>query len=144
MKVRIIIFLFVWNKVIDGSNDDLFVVFTFIFSRYIIFSQPDDSSSVMFLTTADASCQEQVHLHVDCGYVCHAQKKEWKRLIEERKQSGSKNTPRPIFPKEVNACKCCLMCLCLLSFPFQKSMGKWQDHVTKTQYAQFAQFAAHR
>lgn len=135
-------FLLAWNRITNDSNDDmLYVVFTFLFSRYNTFFQPDgSSSSVMYLTRPQIPLARNMCTctKIDCGCVCHAKKKEWKQLVEERKKCGSKNTPRPVFPKDINACRCCIMCLnCMRSLSnFKKGMTRWNERVARTRDAQ--------
>lgn len=133
MRKKMVTLILVWEKMIGSSDDMLFVVFSFIFSRYRLFQPiPNDPLSVLYTirpkmptVVNECTCRK----NNNCYCECHAKKDEWMRLKQEWKQSDCKSAPRPKFPKEVNSCMCCFRCsICRHAvFRHNRKMAGWRE-----------------
>lgn len=149
-------FLLVWNRHFGcGTHDLMNLIFLYISTRYNNFQKaiPLDMQSPLLEMRIFPSYTEKLHptkkpmfpSHVklcgctigfSCACTCHTQRMEWSRDINEWKTTElRKLIPRPVFPTQINACRCCDMCpLCKIPIAaWKRRVELWKNNSTTQQ-----------
>lgn len=149
-------FLLVWNRHFGcGTHDLVNIIFLYISTRYKNFQKaiPLDmqplSLDMKFFPSHTEKLQPTkkpmfpshvklcgCHGVFNCGCTCHTQKSEWFKDIDEWKTTELRQLiPRPAFPTQINACRCCDMCpLCKIAIAtWKRNVEWWKDYSTTQQ-----------